>query len=203
MINRRTVLKSSSALAAGVAGTRQLRTLLPADVQSVLDEYEARGDYTAPEYLDAVNVFYANFFCRLDPYPEALLRSAANVDGNQVYATMNGPNEFVMTGNLSSWDRTSELRGSGIPSCSPGGATTSSPWTARTRWNSVCPPPSGRVPPQRAHGDVGGPGGLHADALVVPVEVGPGSLIRVKPGELGTRRTPVTEAAFSGGVVFT
>jgi proline-specific peptidase len=93
-----------------VAGTRELRTQLPADVQRVLDEYEAKGDYTAPEYLDAVNVFYANFFCRLDPYPEALLRSAANVDGNQVYATMNGPNEFVMTGNLASWDRTSKLR---------------------------------------------------------------------------------------------
>jgi proline-specific peptidase len=105
------VLASTSSSAPQfVAGTRYLRTLLPADVQSVLDEYEARGDYTAPAYLDAVNVFYAHFFCRLDPYPEALLRSAANVDGNQVYATMNGPNEFVMTGNLSSWDRTSELR---------------------------------------------------------------------------------------------
>jgi proline-specific peptidase len=92
-----------------VAGTRYLRSLLPADVQRVLDEYEAKGDYTAPEYLDAVNVFYANFFCRLDPYPEALLRSAANVDGNQVYATMNGPNEFVMTGNLAAWDRTSQV----------------------------------------------------------------------------------------------
>jgi proline-specific peptidase len=78
-------------------------------VQRVLDFYEAKGDFTAPEYLDAVNVFYQNFFCRLDPYPEALLRSAANVDGNQVYATMNGPNEFVMTGNLKSWDRTSQL----------------------------------------------------------------------------------------------
>ena len=104
------VLASTSSSAPEfVAGTRYLRTLLPADVQSVLDYYEAKGDFTAPEYLDAVGVFYQNFFCRLDPYPEPLLRSAANVDGNQVYATMNGPNEFVMTGNLASWDRTSQL----------------------------------------------------------------------------------------------
>ncbi|MFI6094713.1 proline iminopeptidase-family hydrolase [Lentzea sp. NPDC051213] len=104
------VLASTSAGAPQfVAGTRQLRSLLPAEVQRVLDYYEARGEYTAPEYLEAVGVFYMNYFCRLDPYPEALLRSAANVEGNQVYATMNGPNEFVMTGNLKSWDRTAQV----------------------------------------------------------------------------------------------
>jgi len=104
------VLASTSTSAAQfVAGTRHLRTLLPADVQRVLDYYESIGDFTAPEYLDAVNVFYLNFFCRLDPYPDALLRSGANVDGNQVYATMNGPNEFSITGNLASWDRTSQV----------------------------------------------------------------------------------------------
>jgi proline-specific peptidase len=104
------VLASTSASAAQfMAGTRSLRTLLPPDVQRVLDYYEARGEFTAPEYLDAVNVFYQNFFCRLDPYPEPLMRSGANIDGNPVYATMNGPNEFSITGNLASWDRTSQV----------------------------------------------------------------------------------------------
>lgn len=105
------VLASTSASAAQyVAGTQYLRTLLPADVQQVLNYYEYIGDFTAPAYLDAVNVFYQNFFCRLDPYPDALLRSAANVDGNQVYAVMNGPNEFSITGNLESWDRTAQVQ---------------------------------------------------------------------------------------------
>ena len=105
------VLASASASAGEfVAGTKYLRTLLPADVRQTLDYYESIGDVTAPEYLDAVNVFYQNFFCRLDPYPDALLRSAANVDGNQVYAVMNGPNEFSVTGNLKDWDRTAEVR---------------------------------------------------------------------------------------------
>jgi len=104
------VLASASASAQQfVDGTRYLRTLLPEDVQKTLDYYEAKGDFTAPEYLDAVNVFYQNFFCRLDPYPDALLRSAANVDGNQVYAVMNGPNEFSITGNLADWDRSAEV----------------------------------------------------------------------------------------------
>ena len=104
------VLASTSASASEfVAGTQYLRTLLPADVQQALNYYESIGDITAPEYLDAVNVFYQNFFCRLDPYPDALLRSAANVDGNQVYAVMNGPNEFSITGTLKDWDRTSQV----------------------------------------------------------------------------------------------
>jgi proline-specific peptidase len=104
------VLASTSAsIAEFVAGTRHLRSLLSKDVQETLDDFEAREDYTAPEYAAAVGNFYDNFLFRQHPYPDSLLRSLANLDGNQVYATMNGPNEFVVTGNLSTWDRTSRL----------------------------------------------------------------------------------------------
>jgi proline iminopeptidase len=105
-----TVLASTSAsIAEFVAGTQQLRSLLPKDVQGTLDDFEAREEYTAPAYEAAVGVFYDNFLYRQQPYAESLLRSLANLDGNQVYATMNGPNEFVVTGNLVGWDRTSRL----------------------------------------------------------------------------------------------
>lgn len=104
------VLASASASAAQfVTGTQYLRTLLPADVQRTLNYYESIGDITAQAYLDAVNVFYQNFFCRLNPWPEPLLRSGANVDGNQVYAVMNGPNEFSITGTLKDWNRTADV----------------------------------------------------------------------------------------------
>ncbi len=92
-----------------VDGTKRLRATLPADVQATLDRYEAAGDFAAPEYLAAVNEFYIRFLCRLDPYPEPLLRSIANLDGNQVYLTMNGPNEFVVTGNYRDWERRGRL----------------------------------------------------------------------------------------------
>jgi proline iminopeptidase len=105
-----TVLASTSAsITEFVAGTQRLRTLLPKAVQATLNDFEASGDYTAPEYAAAVGVFYDNFLYRQQPYTEALLRSLTNLDGNQVYATMNGPNEFVVTGNLTAWDRTSRL----------------------------------------------------------------------------------------------
>jgi proline iminopeptidase len=104
------VLASGSGSAAEfAAGTRRLRATLPRDVQKTLDYYEARGEFTAPEYLTAVQAFYDQFLFRGKELPDALLRSMANVDGNQVYATMNGPNEFSVTGTLATWNRTSRL----------------------------------------------------------------------------------------------
>ncbi len=53
--------------------------------------------------------FYKRHLCRLDPWPEPLLRSVRNLEGNAVYETMNGPNEFMVIGNLKDWDRIDRL----------------------------------------------------------------------------------------------
>ena len=37
------------------------------------------------------------------------MRTVKNLDGNQVYETMNGPNEFMVIGNLKTWDRVDRL----------------------------------------------------------------------------------------------
>ncbi len=71
--------------------------------------YEASGEFHHPEYEDAVMEFYRRHLCRLDPFPEPLLRSVNNLEGNPVYETMNGPNEFFVIGNLKDWDRTDRL----------------------------------------------------------------------------------------------
>jgi len=62
-----------------------------------------------PDYEDAVMEFYRRHLCRLDPWPDPLVRSVENLDGNQVYETMNGPNEFFVIGNLKDWNRTERL----------------------------------------------------------------------------------------------
>lgn len=59
--------------------------------------------------------FYRRHLCRLDPWPDALLRSVRNLDGNAVYETMNGPNEFIVIGNLRDWDRTTRLTEIRVP----------------------------------------------------------------------------------------
>ena len=38
------------------------------------------------------------------------MRSGEQMDGNQVYLTMNGPTEFDVIGRLRDWDRTADLR---------------------------------------------------------------------------------------------
>jgi len=87
---------------------RRLKTLLPREVQDVYAKYEAVEDYENPEYLKAVDVFYRNFLCRLPQWPEELTRTMNGIS-TDVYWTMNGPNEFTITGNLKDWDITARL----------------------------------------------------------------------------------------------
>lgn len=105
------VLASTSAsIPQFVAEAETLKAQLPPEMYATMQRYEATGDYQNPDYLAAVDVFYRRHLCRMDPWPEALERSSKILDGNQVYLTMNGPNEFVVIGNLRDWDRTDRLR---------------------------------------------------------------------------------------------
>jgi proline-specific peptidase len=104
------VLASTSAsIPQFVAEAETLKAQLPPEMYATMQRYEATGDYQNPDYLAAVDVFYRRHLCRMDPWPEALERSSKILDGNQVYLTMNGPNEFVVIGNLRDWDRTDRL----------------------------------------------------------------------------------------------
>lgn len=104
------VLASTSAsIPQFVAEAAKLKATLPPGIAQTLQRYEATGDLHHPEYEAAVLEFYKRHLCRLDPWPEPLLRSSRIIDGNPVYATMNGPNEFTVTGNLKDWDRTKRL----------------------------------------------------------------------------------------------
>jgi proline-specific peptidase len=104
------VLASTSAsIPQFVAEAARLKAALPPDVYHTLQRHEAAGDLHHPEYEAAVRQFYARHVCRLDPWPECLLRTVRNLEGNAVYETMNGPNEFTVVGNLKHWDRTDRL----------------------------------------------------------------------------------------------
>jgi proline iminopeptidase len=96
-------------------GAQLLIDQLPEPHRSVLIEGGARGEYDTPEYEAAVTEFYKRHLCRLDPWPPALNASVANLDGNVVYETMNGPTEFDVIGPLRTWDRTADLGRIGVP----------------------------------------------------------------------------------------
>jgi proline-specific peptidase len=100
---------TSSSIPQFVAEARRLIEELPEPARTTLLELGARGEYDSPEYGRAELEFYRRHLCRLDPWPEALIRTAEELDGNQVYLTMNGPTEFDVIGNLRDWDRTADL----------------------------------------------------------------------------------------------
>ena len=100
------VLASTSAsIAEFVAGARGLIDELPEPHRTALTELGARGEYDHPDYRAGEQEFYRRHLCRLDPWPDALVRSSTQMEGNQVYATMNGPTEFDVIGTLRTWDR--------------------------------------------------------------------------------------------------
>ncbi len=98
-----------------LAEIQGLKAQLPDAVRDVMDRYEPIGDFANPEYQAAVMEFYKLYLCRLDPWPDCLMRSVANLDGNQVYATMNGPNEFTVVGNLKDWERRDRIHEITVP----------------------------------------------------------------------------------------
>jgi proline-specific peptidase len=110
------VLASTSAsIAQFVAGARGLIEHLPEPHRTALIELGARGEYDHPDYRAGEQEFYRRHLCRLDPWPDALVRSSDQMEGNQVYATMNGPTEFDVIGSLRTWDRIADLPEISVP----------------------------------------------------------------------------------------
>jgi proline-specific peptidase len=110
-----TLASTSASIPQFVAEANRLKAQLPPEMVAVMQRCEATGDWRNPEYEAAVMEFYRRHLCRLDPWPDALLRSVRNLDGNAVYETMNGPNEFIVIGNLRDWDRIARLAEIEVP----------------------------------------------------------------------------------------
>lgn len=97
-----------------VKSINALRELMPADQVQVMKEYEARGDYEAPEYMALMDELYQRHICRLSPWPEPVVRGFAHINP-AVYNTMQGANEFVVTGTFKDWDRWADLHKIQVP----------------------------------------------------------------------------------------
>ena len=86
-----------------------LRTELPLSVQKRLQAYEDAHDFLNPAYEKIMfEEVYSLYLCRIKPWPEPFLRTFRHLN-HKVYQTMQGPNEFVFTGNLKNWNRWNDL----------------------------------------------------------------------------------------------
>jgi proline-specific peptidase len=67
--------------------------------------------------------FYRRHVCRVDPFPDYVQRTFAGLaEHPDVYRTMQGPNEFVITGTLKHWDITGRLGEIDVPTLITAGA---------------------------------------------------------------------------------
>lgn len=90
--------------------TGRLLQELPEEVQATLKKHEDAGTTGDPAYEEAMMVFYRRHVCRLDPWPEPLMKSVQKKGENpEVYQTMWGPSEFRLTGTLKGWDVSGRL----------------------------------------------------------------------------------------------
>jgi proline iminopeptidase len=93
----------------------ELRQQLPSEMIRTLEKYEALGEYTAPEYEEVMfRQIYSKHICRIDPFPEPLARMLRHLN-TRVYNTMQGPNEFMVTGTFKEWDRWADLENIRVP----------------------------------------------------------------------------------------
>jgi L-proline amide hydrolase len=88
----------------------------PADVVSTIRAGERSGETSTPEFQAAVMEFYKRHVCRLDPWPDEVVRSFAAMESDPtVYGTMNGPTEFTVVGTLAGFDITDRLAEIEVP----------------------------------------------------------------------------------------
>lgn len=111
-----TLASTSAAVSQFAEEARRLKATLPQEVLETLNRFEAVGDFYNPEYQKAMTAFYTRFVCRLDPWPEPLLRTLNNFLDNPIpNAEMIGPSLFAVSGNLKHWDRCQRLSEITVP----------------------------------------------------------------------------------------
>lgn len=105
-----TLASSGSSIPQWIAEANRLRAELPPEVQRTLLIHEQAGTTDDPTYAAAAAEFDRRFVCRLDPWPDCVVRTFAQLQRDpEVYHTMNGPSEFHVIGRLKDWTVTARL----------------------------------------------------------------------------------------------
>jgi proline iminopeptidase len=98
---------------------------LPKEVLSSIRAFEAKGDYTNPQYLKLIEEnYYPEHVLRMPPatWPDPVKRAFAKMN-YPLYLQMQGPSEFGIVGNasLKNWNRKPDLNKIKVPVLSIGG----------------------------------------------------------------------------------
>jgi len=109
------VLSSTSAdMPHLVSELDRLRRALGPETVAMMQRHEAEGSLEHPEYQAAVTILNYRHVHRLDALPEPLKASLESWNMGP-YETMQGPNEFLFTGNLKDWNRIPRMGEIAVP----------------------------------------------------------------------------------------
>jgi proline iminopeptidase len=87
------------------------------DVLKTIKELEAKKDYTNPKYMELLMAnFYNQHILRkpVSEWPEPVTRSSGRMN-QSLYITMQGPSELGLSGKLTNWDVSKELKNITVP----------------------------------------------------------------------------------------
>lgn len=85
------------------------------------DSLDKLQQYASPEYQGLLmGKLYPNVLCRLDPWPEPLMRTFKKLNAS-IYIQMQGVDEFHVTGNFKNWEMWDRLPNINIPTLVIGG----------------------------------------------------------------------------------
>lgn len=98
-----------------VSELNRLRDALGSETVAMMQRHEALGTLDHPEYEAAITILNYRHVCRLDEWPAPVKRSVDDWNMGP-YGTMQGPNEFLYTGNLSNWNRIPDMCKIDVPS---------------------------------------------------------------------------------------
>ena len=91
-----------------ISELERLRGALGSETIAMMQRHEAQGTITHPEYMAAITLLNYRHVCRLEEWPAPVKRSLDDWNMGP-YMTMQGPNEFLYTGNLKDWNRVPDL----------------------------------------------------------------------------------------------
>lgn len=97
-----------------VSELNRLRDALGPETVAMMQRHEAMGTLDHPEYQAAVTILNYRHVCRLDEWPAPINRSLGDWNMGP-YETMQGPNEFLYTGNMANWNRIPDMHKIKVP----------------------------------------------------------------------------------------
>lgn len=92
-----------------VSELNRLRSALGPETVRMMQRREAEDSIDHPEYQAAITLLDYRHVCRLEQWPAPLTESIADWNKDP-YEVVQGPNEFLYTGNLKDWNRIDEMR---------------------------------------------------------------------------------------------